>query len=484
MLSYLNSPTARLCLIKYSFVIGLLCIGSMAFAQPTQRLNLPDAAGGSPVAIWKDLAIVGISGGACIFEQDSTGWVKVATLQPEGVGNQFGLSVDIQRNRAILGDMSSRKAYIFRYLPKRNAWVQEAVLSSPSNQDDLGGYGISVSIQGGWAMVGDHWDNELGESSGAVYVYQRSFGGWKLNQKLVPTVPPYYNNPDGNTPPPFDYYLYGWDTDIDLGRAVVTSYWQAAAYVYRRSFGSWHEQQVLEQLYPLLPSVDISGKYIAANTSEDVFIFNYRQGSWQGTRVSQPYGDGYEINPVAITPTTLAFQRVFEDYNEPEPRREIFVYGRQGADWQLRTTLEQPEVPGFGDFLDLSDTQLIIGTEGGYAEMYPVSSSPTARTTTPAPAKETADVIVAALSPEQTVRVYPVPMERQLHVDLIVPSDFPVAVVLYDMFGRRLAATSQTLPSESATLTLDLSTTSVPSGVVFLEITTAETGRQILKLMK
>ena len=473
-------------LLRPAWHTALVCFFlsiATAFAQSPQTLTVPDATGGSPVALWENRAIVGIQGGACIFEQDSTGWVKVATLQPTGVGNVYGLSVDIQRDRAIIGDMSSRRAFIFRYLPKRNAWVQEAELVSP-NTDTDGGFGISVSIQGGRAMVGDHWDNDLGTSSGAVYVYQRSFGKWKFDQKLVPSVPTYYTDSDGTTSISFDYYLYGWSTSIDLGRAVVASYWQSAAYVYNRSFGSWREQQVLEQLYPLLPSVDITGKYIAANTSENVFVFNLRQGNWQGTRINQPSGDAYGDNPVAITPTKLAFQREFDDFSGPEARREVFLYERQGATWQLRQTLEEAETPAFGKSLDLYGDKLIVGTEGGFAGVYPTETAPAARTITSQDSTTQApEGIIASLTTEQSVSVYPVPLGNQLHVDLGTPSAQPVSVVLYDMFGRQLAMATQTV-STGPTLTLDLTTASIPSGVVFLEVNSVETGRQIMKLIK
>ena len=466
-----------------------LLFSAAASAQLTQQLDVPDPSGGSPVALWENRAIVGMQGGACIFEYDSSGWQLVAKLHPKGMGNMYGLSVDIEKNRAIIGDLSSQRAFIFRYRPKRREWVQEAEIVSPTADKDFTGFGISVAIQGGTAVVGDHWDEELGSMSGAAYVYRRRAGGtWTLDEKLLPSVPTFIAAEDGTTSISFDYYLYGWNTSVDQGRAAIAAYWQGAAYVYRKSFGRWREQQVLEELYPLLPSVDIDGKFIAANTSEDVFVFNYRRGNWEGTVISQPDGDAYGANPVAITRYSLAFQREFEDFDEPEPRKEVFLYERsdKSGDWKLRQTLEKPKIPAFGHSLDLYGSKLLIGTEGGFAEVYSIEdSSATTRTMTSEDSTERApEAIVALLTPGQEVSVYPVPLQDQLHVALGTPTTHPVYVTLYDMFGRQLASTDQVSSVVAGALTLDLTATHVPSGVVFLEINSLETGRQIMKLLK
>ena len=468
-----------------TFLLLLFAI-TAASAQSAQRLTVPDSLGGSPVALWENRAIVGVRGGACIFEFNGTRWIPVAELQPTGVGNRFGLSVDIRDDRAIIGDMSSQRAFVFGYRPKRHQWVQEAELVSPTAGDDSYGFGVSVSIQGRTAIVGNHMDNELGTSSGAAYVYRCRKGEWILSQKLVPTVPTFIEDPtDSTTSINFDFYLYGWSTSIDRLRAVVASYWQSAAYVYVKRFGSWREQQVLEQLFPLLPSVDVSGRFIAANTSEDVFVFDRRQGNWVGTRISRPAGNAFGANPVAITPKALAFQREFEDFDEPEPQNKVFLYERTGRKWNLQRSLKRPHVPAFGTSLDLYDDKLLVGTEGGFAGVYPIGDSEAARTAAPQDTTQQAsDDIVASLTSEQSVRVYPVPLQDQLHVALGTPTAHPVHVTLYDMFGRQLATTDQVSSVVAGTLTLDLSATKVPSGVVFLEINSLETGRQLMRLLK
>ena len=466
----------------------LLFFAPLASAQPVQRLNVPGSQSGSPVALWENRAIVGIQGGACIFEHNGTRWVPVAELHPPGVGNRFGLSVDIHNNRAIIGDMSSQRAFVFRYRPNRQQWVQEAELVSPTLSDDSYGFGVSVSVYGKMAMVGNHLDDEFGESTGAAYVYRRRRGEWELYQKLVPSVATFIENPfDSTSSVSFDYYLYGWSTSIDRGRAVIASYWQGAAYVYKKSFGTWREQQVLEQLYPLLPSVDVAHRSIAANTSEDVFVFDLRRGTWEGTRISQPAGNAYGANPVAITPTTLAFQREFEDFDEPEPQNKVFWYERSAQQWKLRRTLKRPHVPAFGVSLDAYDDHLLIGTEAGFAGVYSTGDSSATRTAAPQDTtRQTSDEgIVASLTPEQSVNVYPVPLQDQLHVALEKPTAHPVSVTLYDMFGRRLAdAVQEVSPATASTLTLDLTTTRIPNGVVFLEVNSVETGRQMLRLIR
>lgn len=45
-------------------------------------------------------------------------------------------------------------------------------------------YGTSVALSGDHAVVGSAGDNEFGVNAGAVFVYERSAGGWSFQGKL------------------------------------------------------------------------------------------------------------------------------------------------------------------------------------------------------------------------------------------------------------------------------------------------------------
>jgi hypothetical protein len=59
----------------------------------------------------------------------------------------------------------------------------ETKLIAPDGAE-LDQFGSSVAISGGWAAVGAAGRDDLGENSGAVYMFRKSNGQWRFSQKL------------------------------------------------------------------------------------------------------------------------------------------------------------------------------------------------------------------------------------------------------------------------------------------------------------
>jgi hypothetical protein len=177
----------------------------------TSNADAPDRFGTS-VAISGDRAIVGASredgpsnglfdsGTAYVFERDANGiWgtsdpggfqTETALLRASnaGVQDQFGTSVAIRGDRAIVGaraedgpsdDLSiSGAAYVFER-GANGTWTEVALLRA-SNAGVSDQFGISVALSGDRAIVGA--DDEAGPSdgldfSGAAYVFERNANG-------------------------------------------------------------------------------------------------------------------------------------------------------------------------------------------------------------------------------------------------------------------------------------------------------------------
>jgi hypothetical protein len=157
-----------------------------------------DLAGGS-VAIAGDQAVVGApdtsvpdrlsdSGAAHVFERNGSGtWQEVALLRASntGVGDDFGESVAIDRDQAIVGAGSedgsgngltnSGAAYVFKG-DGSGSWQEETLLrASNAGTDDF--FGQSVSMVGERAIVGAFGEDGEGDGlndSGAAYVFTLS----------------------------------------------------------------------------------------------------------------------------------------------------------------------------------------------------------------------------------------------------------------------------------------------------------------------
>jgi len=129
---------------------------------------------GCAVSIYKDYAIVGsfedddrgsASGSAYIFKNNNGTWEQQQKLvgANSAAADNFGYSVGIYENMAIVGSYHSNKGYndtgsAYLYTRTESTWAltTELVASSPAIADQLGWF---VSITNGWALAGNpRWD--------------------------------------------------------------------------------------------------------------------------------------------------------------------------------------------------------------------------------------------------------------------------------------------------------------------------------------
>ena len=148
---------------------------------------------GVSVDIEGNRAVVGASGGdtcgpdsgaAYIYEADSTTghWNHVSTLVSNDCmpGDFFGRSLDMSGDRVVVAafrpaGMTNRPnaAYVFERDPKTGAWEQRARLTEIPDQNE-GAYAAAVAIDGDFVLVTTSGDAVADKYHGAGYVYRRS----------------------------------------------------------------------------------------------------------------------------------------------------------------------------------------------------------------------------------------------------------------------------------------------------------------------
>ena len=215
----------------------------------TDSFGTTNDAFGASVSIDGDTVVVGASaknslqGAAFVFERnsggaDSWGQVQVLTASDGAAGDDFGLSVSVDRNTALLGAPGKSSltgaAYVFAGICNNFAQVAEPIGSDTVNTD---AYGNSVSISGDTAVVG-------APGAGAAYVFERNTGGadgWGEVKKLTAS---------GGASSDF----FGHSVSIDGDTAVVGAFgksypsMEGAAYVYQRNLGgaeNWGQVTIL-----------------------------------------------------------------------------------------------------------------------------------------------------------------------------------------------------------------------------------------------
>ena len=292
---------------------------------------------GNSVAISGNYAIVGAthedesstnilfdSGAAYIFELDDSGnWIQRQILRASNLGasDQFGISVAISGNTAIVGawqeDGTSISAttdgcgaaYIFERDGSGN-WTEKTILRA-SNLGASDQFGVSVAISGNCAIVGAFEEDGTSVSAttdgcGAAYIFERD-GSGNWTEKTILRA----SNLGAS-----DYF--GWSVAISGNYAIVGAFQEdgtsvgattdscGAAYIFERNgSGNWIQNPTILRASNLGASdqfgrsVAISGTYAivgafaedgASNTTGDsgaayIFERNSGTGVWNETRV-------------------------------------------------------------------------------------------------------------------------------------------------------------------------------------------------------
>jgi hypothetical protein len=140
------------------------------------------------------------SGAAYVYERDDNGtagnpsddtWPEVAALVPADTeaGMKFGRCVDFSGNVLIVGAEFGKSAGVatgaaYIYFRSGGTWIEVQKLV-PSDGQAGDAFGISVALEGVYALVGARAADANGADSGAVYVFTRTPAGYIQTGKLL-----------------------------------------------------------------------------------------------------------------------------------------------------------------------------------------------------------------------------------------------------------------------------------------------------------
>lgn len=215
---------------------------------------------GMSVSIRGDYCLVGAlgddnyTGSAYIFKRsdipEDPNWYQQAKLTASDghPSDDFGISVSVNGDYAIVGafrgdgnEADCGSAYIFkRSGPNDPNWIEQAKLTaSDGAAQDY--FGVSVAISGDYAIVGAFWDDDNGENCGSAYVFKREGESWVEQQKLT-----------AGDPPPREWHEFGYSVSISGDCTLVgakggdgNEVWSGAVYVFRRSGDAWTQRAKL-----------------------------------------------------------------------------------------------------------------------------------------------------------------------------------------------------------------------------------------------
>ena len=129
------------------------------------------------------------SGSAYIFRHNGGAWVEEAKITASDGGEYlyFGRSVSISGEVVMVGSYNEA-AYVFHH--DGAAWVEEAKITASDGEEGVfDWFGGAVSISGDVAVIGAYGDNHSGSLSGSAYIFRHDGAEWAEEAKLTASDP-------------------------------------------------------------------------------------------------------------------------------------------------------------------------------------------------------------------------------------------------------------------------------------------------------
>jgi len=319
-------------------------------------------------------------GSAYVFERSATDWIQQArlTASSPAVGDQFGCSVSISGDNAIVGadrnnynGLWSGAAYIFERTGAE--WTQQDMLV-PSDGRIGDRFGSAVSIDGSYAIVGSYWDDDNGNNSGSAYIFRRDADGWVQEAKLTAS--------DGAKDDWFGYAVSisgkyavaGAVLDDDNGAN------RGSVYVFRRSGSSWTQEAKLvagegNAHDEFGGSVCIEGNYAIVGATRDdglgenagaAYIFVRTGNDWmqQARLVALDGADGENFGNSVSIDGNYAVIAANLDADMGQDSGSAYIFRREGQNWAQQAKLTAPDGDQndyFGQGVSIDGSYVVIG---------------------------------------------------------------------------------------------------------------------------
>jgi hypothetical protein len=310
---------------------------------------------GYSVALSGDTALVGtVNGGgepavgAYVIVRSGSAWTQQAELTNGLVGGQFGRSVALDGDTAVIGapgDASDSPGSAYVFVRSGSTWTQQAELTAPGASTGHC-FGWSVALSGDTALIGQPFADGDPETA---FVFVRSGSTWTQQAELT----------TGAAAAADDWFGYSaaLSGDTALVGAMFGSGEAGAAYVYARAGTTWTLQATLTATDGAAhdafgTAVALSGEsalvgaehHDAGGKTERgaAYVFLRSGGSWtqqaELTSADGVAGDHFGIS-VAISGQRALVGAMYHGAPGKLKAGAAYVYGRSAGSWRQQSRL-------------------------------------------------------------------------------------------------------------------------------------------------
>ena len=328
---------------------------------------------GYSISLSDDTALIGAywsnddKGSAYVFTCSGTTWTQQAKLSASDgvVGDQFGISVSLYEDTALIGAYAWNGGTGASYVFTRTGttWTQQQKLTASDGQaDDY--FGGSVSLFNDTALIGAFvWNG----GAGAAYVFTRAGTIWTQQQKLTAS------------PPELEWFgtsvsLYG---NTALIGAVGTWTANGAAYVFTRTGTTWAFEQKLTAsdgaeddnfgysvaLYGDTALVGAYGDDDNGDESGSAYVFSRTETTW-AQQDKLLASDGEAGDSFGWFVSLDGDTALISAYWSENGKGSAYVFTRSGTTWtqqQKLTASDGARPDWFGWAFSLSGDTALIG---------------------------------------------------------------------------------------------------------------------------
>ena len=231
-------------------------------------------------------------------------WLEQEKLTiPSGKAyDYFGISVSLDGNYALIGahgeDDSKGSAYIFKW--NGASWVQEDKLTASDGVTD-DSFGLSVSLDGDYALIGASEDDGR---KGSAYVFKRDGTSWIQEDKLTASAGVAKD-------------CFGSSVSLDGDYALIGAYgddsYKGSVYVFKRDGTSWMQEEKLNvsdgatwDIFGISVSLDgdhaLIGSYRNDDAKGSAYMFKWNGTSWmQENKLTASDGAANDLFGISVS---------------------------------------------------------------------------------------------------------------------------------------------------------------------------------------
>jgi hypothetical protein len=337
------------------------------------------------VGSYREGSVAAAAGAVYVYDLAAGTWSETQkiTAADGAAGDEFGFTVSLSGSGMAIGahlddDFGVNSGSVYLY-ENSGTWTQETKLISNDLIDDPSQdlLGIDVAIAGDWAMIGAYGDDDFGNYSGSVHVYQRVNNVWTYSTKIFASDAVAEDNFGFNVAMSGDLAIVGAYGDDDSGAL------SGSVYVFQNQNGTWTEIQKLIASdgaafddFGFSVAIDgnhaVIGSYLdddGASASGSVYFYEF-----DGTQF-QPRGKVSALDPVTnqhfgysvdVSGTTAVIGARFDDDNG-NFSGSAYIYDFGGGNWSFNSKITPNDGSGFryfGTSVSINGDNILVGAIG------------------------------------------------------------------------------------------------------------------------